>query len=1550
MTSATPWGAVPQVEGAIEATFHEAAEKIEDHAPKKIEDTPHISHQQPSSSSNPATDTSSELEKVASNPQIQHLARQITAHSIRTAEGNDYPNPFAEGKELDPNLDPRSGHFNPEAWVRTLIGLQSRDPERYPKRVAGVAYKHLNVHGFGSLADYQKTFGNYPLSLASLFNHITGRGKRKIQILRNFEGLVRSGEMLVVLGRPGSGCSTLLKTIAGETHGFYIDDKSHINYQGIPKETMHRDFRGECMYQAEVDVHFPQLTVGQTLIFAAEARAPRNRMPGVTRKQYAKHMTEVILAVFGLSHTFNTKVGNDFIRGVSGGERKRVSIAEAALGGSPLQCWDNSTRGLDSATALEFVKTLRISTSLAGSTAAVAIYQASQSIYDIFDKVVVLYEGRQIFFGDTTTAKDFFINMGFHCTERATTGDFLTSLTNPAERIVREGFENRVPRTPDEFAERWKQSEERARLLAEIDEFDKAYPLGGEQLQKFQHSRKAAQAKSQRAKSPYTISIPMQVKLCIVRGFQRLQGDASITLTGIFGNSMMALVIGSVFYNLPATTTSFYSRSVLLFFAILLNAFSSVLEILTLYAQRPIVEKHSQYAFYHPISEAIASMICDLPSKIGTSIFFNLTLYFMTNLRRTPSAFFTYYLFSFLCVLAMSMFFRSIAAMSRTLAQAMAPAAVLILALVIYTGFAVPIRDMHPWFRWINYIDPVAYAFESLMINEFHNRDFSCTNFVPTGSSYANVSPDERVCNTVGSRPGQDYVNGDAFINTSFSYYHSHLWRNLGILLAITVGLCALYLFATEFISAQRSKGEVLLFRRGMVPKIGKDGDEEKPGDDRPTAQDTIAGKTISGGDIPPSIQKQTAIFHWLGVNYDIKIKGGGRRILDDVDGWIKPGTLTALMGATGAGKTSLLDVLASRVTMGVVSGQMMVDGRQRDSGFQRKTGYVQQQDLHLATSTVREALNFSALLRQPKTTPRKEKLEYVDEVIKVLEMEGYADAVVGVPGEGLNVEQRKRLTIGVELAAKPALLLFLDEPTSGLDSQTAWSIVALLRKLANNGQAILCTIHQPSAVLFQEFDRLLFLVAGGKTVYFGDIGQKSTTLTSYFERNGSRQCGVEENPAEWMLDVVGAAPGSQNTIDWPQVWRDSDEKQQIRNTLMEMKQELSKLPVEDDSSALREFAEPFVLQLVTVTKRVFQQYWRTPSYLYSKTLLCSASALFIGFSFWDSAISIQGLQNQLFSIFLLMTIFGNLVQQIMPHFVTQRALYEARERPAKVYSWKVFMLSNIVVELPWNTLMAIIIFFCFYYPIGMYRNASPMHQTHERGALMFLLVWEFLIFTSTFTDMVIAGIGAAETAGNIANLLFSLTLVFCGVLASPEALPGFWIFMYRISPFTYLVDGMLSTGLANNVIRCSEIEFIYFNPRSPQNCADYMATYIDSSGGYLTNPNATSNCRFCSASDTNAYLKALSSNYTNRWRNFGIMWAFIIFNVFAALFFYWLARVPRKQTVKEEAMPDPALSKTTSRTQNALSKLQSRGAISRQQTKISADAVSEERGEKRES
>jgi len=725
-------------------------------------------------------------------------------------------------------------------------------------------------------------------------------------------------------------------------------------------------------------------------------------------------MRDVYMSIFGLSHTINTQVGNDFIRGVSGGERKRVSIAEVALSGSPLQCWDNSTRGLDSATSLEFVKTLRMGCDLQGNTALLAIYQAPQAAYDAFDKVILLYEGRQIYFGRTAEARKFFEDMGYNFPNRSTTADFLTSLTNPAERIVKPGFERLVPRTPDEFARRWKDSEDRRRLLVEINEFNKEFPLNGPREQEFRDARGALQAKGQRTKSPYTLTVPMQIGLCVERGFMRLRRDMALTLTGIIGNSIMALVIGSVFYNLPNDSSSFFSRGALLFFAILMNAFSSALEILTLYAQRPIVEKHAKYALYHPFSEAISSMVCDLPAKCVTALTFNLVLYFMTNLRREPGPFFIFFLFSFLITLIMSNIFRCIAAFSRTLHQAMPFAAIFILALIVYTGFTIPTRDMKDYARWINYLDPIAYAFEALIANEFAGQNYPCASYIPQNLMGAFPKYDlpagslAHVCTVVGSIPGQAFVEGDRFISESYNYHRSHLWRNFGILWVFFFFYLVLYLAGTEYISAAKSKGEVLVFRRGMMPKgtarSDAEGGKAMASETRPI--DNSAPKV---NEIAANIQKQTSIFHWADVCYDIKIKNEPRRLLDNVDGWVKPGTLTALMGVSGAGKTTLLDVLASRVTMGVVSGNMCVDGHQRDDSFQRKTGYVQQQDLHLNTSTVREALRFSALLRQPRHVSLQEKIDYVEEILDLLEMREYADAVVGVPGEGLNVEQRKR-------------------------------------------------------------------------------------------------------------------------------------------------------------------------------------------------------------------------------------------------------------------------------------------------------------------------------------------------------------------------------------------------------------------------------------------------------------------------------------------------------------------------------------------------------------
>ncbi|KAF4555898.1 ABC-2 type transporter-like protein 6 [Elsinoe fawcettii] len=1381
---------------------------------------------------------------------LLELARTVTSKH----EGNAY--------------DPTHPDFDLPKWLRLTV--RRFDEQGVKAGRAGIFFKNLGISGSGSALQLQQTLASTlsPIQLAESFSFAKSEHK---QILQNFNGSLRSGELLLVLGRPGSGCSTFLKTMCGEMHGLNMDENSTISYNGIPQDLMMKEFKGEVVYNQEVDKHFPHLTVGQTLEFAAEARSPHSDpLPGMSRSEFSSHVTRVVMAVFGLSHTYNTKVGNDFVRGVSGGERKRVSIAEMALSATPLAAWDNSTRGLDSATALKFVASLRTLADLSGSAHAVAIYQASQAIYDIFDKVILLHEGRQIYYGPASKAKQYFEAQGWLCPARQTTGDFLTSITNPTERQVRPGLENKVPRTAEDFERAWMashayQDNQRDIAMHERDSKDDGL------VERLRSTKTLIQSKHAHHESPYVLTPHAQVVLCMRRSYQRIWNDKSSTLSNIAGQVVIALIISSIYYGTPNSTQGFTAKGATIFFAVLINALNAISEINTLYAQRPIVEKHASYAFYHPFAEALAGYISDIPIKFVLAIVFNVILYFITGLRREAGPFFIFFLFAFLTTLTMSAIFRTLGAATKTISQAMALAGVMTLALVNYAGYQLPVPTMKPWFGWIRFINPVFYSFEAMIANEFHNQQFPCASITP---AYTPRIGDSFICGVIGAVPGELTVNGDRYISINYEYTYAHVWRNLGILLGFLIGFLIAYVVVSEVNSSSASTAEFLVFRNREAAASMTHGQDEEIVNTEGFTKEQMPSESMN------SLAPQTDTFTWKNVCYDIKIKEEPRRLLDEVSGFVKPGTLTALMGVSGAGKTTLLDVLASRTSMGIITGDMLVNGRPLDASFQRKTGYVQQQDLHLETSTVRESLRFSAMLRQPASVSKEDKYQHVEEVIKMLNMQDFAEAVVGTPGEGLNVEQRKLLTIGVELAAKPKLLLFLDEPTSGLDSQSSWAICSFLRKLADNGQAVLCTIHQPSAILFQQFDRLLFLAKGGRTVYFGPIGTNSRTLLDYFHTHGARHCADEENPAEYMLEIANA-----KDRDWPQVWKTSAEFHALHSEIDRLHDEGRLKPVDHDHGSLDEFAMPLSTQIYVVTYRTFQQYWRTPSYIIAKWALGMAAGLFIGFSYYQSDSSVQGTQNIIFSGFQVSTIFSTLVQQIMPLFVSQRSLYEVRERPSKSYSWKAFLIANMAAEIPYNVMTGIIVFATYSYPIvGI---LSP-----ERQGLILLLCVQFFIYAGTFAHMCIAALPDAQTASTVVTLLFAMSLVFNGVMQAPSALPRFWIFMYRVSPFTYWIAGLMAVQGAGREIVCSAAETNVFSPPLNQTCAAYLAEYLTMAPGRLQNPDATQDCRYCSLSSTDQFLGALGIRYDERWRNFGIMWVYIIFNIFAATGTYYAFRV----------------------------------------------------------
>ena len=532
-----------------------------------------------------------------------------------------------------------------------------------------------------------------------------------------------------------------------------------------------------------------------------------------------------------------------------------------------------------------------------------------------------------------------------------------------------------------------------------------------------------------------------------------------------------------------------------------------------------------------------------------------------------------------------------------------------------------------------------------------------------------------------------------------------------------------------------------------------------------------------------------------------------------------------------------------------------------------------------------------------------------------------------------LIASERKRLTVGVELAACPKLLLFLDEPTSGLDSQTSWSICDLMEKLTRSGQAILCTIHQTSSLLFQRFDRLLLLANGGRTVYFGDFGRGSRTLLDYFARNGAPACPTGTNSAEYMLEAIGAAPGAHTEIDWSAVWRSSGEYVDVQAELTRLR-DLAKQPssvMGSSDTSHQEFAVPFMEQLGVVALRCTQQYWRTPSYIYSKAILTIGGSLLIGLSFLNGDNTIQGLQNQMFGVFIFLFVIIQLLYQIFPMFISQRTLYEARERQSKTNAWQAFVLSNIGIEMVWNAVrptkyffndttaneqyqfMAIFCFLVWYCtsppsnlhsqyiltfhspdPVGLYRNAEPTDSVAIRTLHTLLLIIATFLFASTLAHLLVAGAPSEDIAGALATLVAIMLYAFCGILAGPDDLSRFWIFMYRANPFTYLVSSFMATALGRALAHCAESEFQRFVAPLGRSCGDYMRAYMDGAGGYLRDAQAYGQCEFCQVDNTDRFLSSIHVKWETRWRDFGLLWVYVVFNIVAAVFVYWAFRVPK--------------------------------------------------------
>lgn len=581
--------------------------------------------------------------------------------------------------------------FDLEAVLRGNLDAERAAGIR-PKHI-GVLWDGLTVKGLGGHTNYVKTF---PDAFIDFFNVITpikrllGFGSKGVEatLLDNLKGVCKPGEMVLVLGKPGSGCTTFLKTIANQRHGYTAVEGEVLYGPFTAKEF--KQYRGEAVYNEEDDIHHPTLTVEQTIGFALDVKIPGKLPAGITKQQFKEKVITMLLKMFNIEHTRKTIVGNPFVRGVSGGERKRVSIAEMLITNACILSWDNSTRGLDASTALDFAKSLRVQTDLYKTSTFVSLYQASENIYKLFDKVLVIDEGKQVYFGPASEARAYFEGLGFVPRPRQTTPDYVTGCTDAFEREYQEGrsAEN-APHSPATLEAAFRESKFFKDLEDEMAQYKRALAEDTEKHEDFRVAVREQKRRGASKRSEYSVGFHQQVWALMKRQFLLKQQDVLALILSWMRNIIIAIVLGTLYLNLGHTSASAFSKGGLLFLALLHNVFQAFAELAGTMTGRAVVNKHRAYAFHRPSALWIAQIFVDQVYAATQCLVFSLIVYFMTNLARDAGAFFTFYLLMLSANLSMTLFFRILGCVSPDFDYAVKFATVGITLMITTAGYLI---------------------------------------------------------------------------------------------------------------------------------------------------------------------------------------------------------------------------------------------------------------------------------------------------------------------------------------------------------------------------------------------------------------------------------------------------------------------------------------------------------------------------------------------------------------------------------------------------------------------------------------------------------------------------------------------------------------------------------------------------------------------------------------------------------------------------------------------------------------------------------------------
>ncbi|KAK4590481.1 hypothetical protein RGQ29_020864 [Quercus rubra] len=1119
-----------------------------------------------------------------------------------------------------------------------------------------VHFEHLNVETEAHVGSRAlPTVLNFPVNIVEGFLnnlHILPHAKKHLSILQDVSGVIKPSRMTLLLGPPSSGKTTLLLALAGQLDPD-LKFSGKVTYNGhemnefVPQRT--------AAYVSQNDLHLGEMTVRETLAFSARCQGVGSRYemlaelerrekeanikpdPDVdiymkavaTEGQDVNVVTDYFLKVLGLEVCADTLVGNQMLRGISGGQRKRVTTGEMLVGPSKVLLMDEISTGLDSSTAFQIVNSIKQYVHILDGTAVISLLQPAPETYNLFDDIILISDGQIVYQGPREQVLEFFETMGFKCPKRKGVADFLQEVTSYKEQeqywAQKDKPYNFV--TVKEFAEAFQS-------------FHVGWKLRDELAARFD---KAKSHPASLTTKKYGVKKEELLKACLSREFLLMKRNSFVYIFKFIQLTVLAMIAMTIFLRIKMHRNSVEDGGIYtgaLFYGIVVILFNGIAEMPMTVAKLPLFYKQRKLLFYPPWVYSLPPWIIKIPITFVEVAAWVFITYYVIGFDPSPVRFLRQFLLLLLLNQMASSLFRFIATTGRgSLILANTFGSFALVTLFALGGFVLARENIKKWWIWGYWMSPMMYAQNAIVVNEF------------LGKSWRHVLPNS-------TEPlGIEVLKSRGFFPHAYWY-----WIGLGALIGFVLLFNAAFTLALTYLNPLGKPQSVISAEPQSYEVVDASvevNQSRKRGMSLPFDPHTITFDEVKYSvDMPQEMKNQ-------GVVEDKLV------LLNGESAAFRPGVLTALMGVTGAGKTTLMDVLASRKTGGYIEGKITISGYpKKQETFARISGYCEQNDIHSPYVTVYESLLYSAWLRlSPDVDSQKRKM-FVEEVMELVELKPLRQALVGLPSEnGLSTEQRKRLTIAVELVANPSII-FMDEPTSGLDARAAAIVMRTVRNTVDTGRTVVCTIHQPSIDIFEAFDELFLMKNGGQEIYVGPLGRQSCHLIQYFEGiEGVSKIKDGYNPATWMLEVTSSANETALGIDFANVYRNSE----LYRRNKELIEQLSiPVPGSKDLYFPTQYSQSYFTQFMACLWKQHWSYWRNPLYTSVRFFFTTLIALMFGTMFWNlgsKTTKQQDLFNATGSMYASILFVGiKNANSVQPVVSVERTVFY-RERAAGMYS-----------------------------------------------------------------------------------------------------------------------------------------------------------------------------------------------------------------------------------------------------------------------------------------